>query len=508
MAGHQLQDDYRDQFKGLENMDSSVMTAFKVSTQRQAAAPPSRKDKSDRATVEQALDPRTRMILFRLLNSGYLSDMHGCISTGKEANVYHASTAAGTDLAIKIYKTSILVFKDRDRYVSGDFRFRASYSKHNPRKMVKVWAEKERRNLVRLQAAGIRSPQPLQLRSHVLIMDFIGTHGVAAPRLKDADLSPNRLRMAYTEMVMIIRRLYQDCRLVHGDLSEYNILFHEDELWIIDVSQAVDLDHPRALDFLKEDAAHINAFFRRAGIAVLTTRQLFDFAVDPSINESNLHEAVETLQQLAVRQGIQKDDEEEELADRVFEQAYIPRRLEEVEEYERDHDRLAGGQEQEGIYYQGITGMKADMSGARTTPKLLELQQECLARDLHTADAASSSGDSSDDDSDGDFDVDAIPGLACLESPLIPAVLRQQHDGDEVINTGQEPGPQQQGGSDPSSDEGSSQSGSDVLDTGGGDTKADRKAHKKAVKEANRERRKHKMPKHVKKKKMAKSHKK
>jgi len=141
MAGHQLQDDYRDQFKGLENMDSSVMTAFKVSTQRQAAAPPSRKDKSDRATVEQALDPRTRMvcvcmskvsvsvdlqnawtkccgmqILFRLLNSGYLSDMHGCISTGKEANVYHASTAAGADLAIKIYKTSILVFKDRDRY--------------------------------------------------------------------------------------------------------------------------------------------------------------------------------------------------------------------------------------------------------------------------------------------------------------------------------------------------------------------------------------------------------
>lgn len=75
----------------------------------------------------------------------------------------------------------------------------------------------------------------------------------------------------------------------------------QDELWIIDVSQAVDLDHPRALDFLKEDASHINAFFRRAGIAVLTTRQLFDFSVDPSINESNLHEAVQTLQQLAVR---------------------------------------------------------------------------------------------------------------------------------------------------------------------------------------------------------------
>ena len=62
MAGQQLQDDFRDQLKGMQNMDGSGLTAFKVSTQRQAAAPPSRKDKSDRATVEQALDPRTRMV--------------------------------------------------------------------------------------------------------------------------------------------------------------------------------------------------------------------------------------------------------------------------------------------------------------------------------------------------------------------------------------------------------------------------------------------------------------
>lgn len=94
---------------------------------------------------------------------------------------------------------------------------------------------------------------------------------------------------------MIVTKLMNICMCLRGS----SLL--QDELWIIDVSQAVDLDHPRALDFLKEDAAHINAFFRRAGIAVLTTRQLFDFAVDPSINDSNLHEAVETLQQLAVR---------------------------------------------------------------------------------------------------------------------------------------------------------------------------------------------------------------
>ena len=71
------------------------------------------------------------------------------------------------------------------------------------------------------------------------------------------------------------------------------------ELYIIDVSQAVDLDHPRALDFLREDASHVNAFFRRAGIATLTTRELFEFAVDPNINAGNLDAALDRLAEIA-----------------------------------------------------------------------------------------------------------------------------------------------------------------------------------------------------------------
>lgn len=63
---------------------------------------------------------------------------------------------------------------DWRRYVSGDFRFRFGYCKSNPRKMVKMWAEKEMRNLARVRAAGIRCPVPLQLRMHVLVMEFIG----------------------------------------------------------------------------------------------------------------------------------------------------------------------------------------------------------------------------------------------------------------------------------------------------------------------------------------------
>ena len=86
-------------------------------------------EKSDRATSEQVLDPRTRMILLQLLNRSILSEINGVISTGKEANVYHALSQSqdGDDVqhrAIKVYKTSILVFKDRDKYVTGEYRFR------------------------------------------------------------------------------------------------------------------------------------------------------------------------------------------------------------------------------------------------------------------------------------------------------------------------------------------------------------------------------------------------
>ena len=80
------------------------------------------RDKQDRATAEQVMDPRTRMILFKLMNRGFISQINGCISTGKEANVYHATGKDDTQLALKIYKTSILVFKDRDKYVTGEFR--------------------------------------------------------------------------------------------------------------------------------------------------------------------------------------------------------------------------------------------------------------------------------------------------------------------------------------------------------------------------------------------------
>lgn len=64
------------------------------------------------------------------------------------------------------------------------YRFRHGYCRHNPRKMVRLWAEKEMRNLTRMYSAGLPVPQPILLRSHVLMMSFIGKDGWPAPKLK------------------------------------------------------------------------------------------------------------------------------------------------------------------------------------------------------------------------------------------------------------------------------------------------------------------------------------
>ena len=137
--------------------------------------------------------------------------------------------------------------------------------------MVKLWAEKEVRNLKRLsQTDGlIKAPYPYLLKNNIIMMEFVGEKSVAAPRLRDANLED--WNQSYLQTIMIVRRMYQRCRLVHADLSEYNLLYHKEEVWVIDVSQAVEHDHPMALDFLRRDCSIVQEFFSKKLERVLTT---------------------------------------------------------------------------------------------------------------------------------------------------------------------------------------------------------------------------------------------
>ncbi|KAJ9588708.1 hypothetical protein L9F63_018000, partial [Diploptera punctata] len=297
------------------------------------------RDKHDRATAEQVMDPRTRMILFKLLNRGTISEINGCISTGKEANVYYATGKTDRDMAIKIYKTSILVFKDRDKYVSGEFRFRHGYSRHNPRKMVRTWAEKEMRNLVRMYSVGLPVPEPILLRGHVLLMEFIGEDGWPVP--SDVDLSESRACQLYRDCIVYMWRLYNECKLVHADLSEFNTLYHNGKLYVIDVSQSVEHDHPHALEFLRKDCTNITEFFRKNEVATMTVKELFDFITDLTITESNRDEYLDKMSERAAARTLEETTAQEQIEEEVFKRAYIPKRLTEVVDVERDIERLS-----------------------------------------------------------------------------------------------------------------------------------------------------------------------
>lgn len=332
-------------------------------------------DKADRATSEQVLDPRTRMLLLQMINRGLVSEIHGCLSTGKEANVYHAMSisqededAAPLHRAIKVYKTSILVFKDRDKYVTGEFRFRQGYNKSNNRAMVKLWAEKEMRNLRRIHAAGIPCPEPIFLRLHVLVMGFIGSSkGLGAPRLKYVDFKipepETRWRALYIELLGYMRVMYQTCRLVHADLSEYNILYHKERLYIIDVSQSVEHDHPRSLEFLRMDIKNVSDFFRRKNILTLPERTVFQFIISPegpvdvTAGNEEMTNAIEKLL-IAREEGDDEQQEAEDVDTAVFRQQYIPQNLDQVYDVERDAERIRDGQGADLVYGDLLAGGK------------------------------------------------------------------------------------------------------------------------------------------------------
>lgn len=309
--------------------------------------PKTTKDRSNRATVEQVLDPRTMRFLGKIINKGVISRINGCISTGKEANVYHGDhedpEVSTREYAVKIYKTSILVFKDRERYVDGEFRFRNTKNQSNPRKMVKVWAEKEFRNLKRLYTNGIPCPEPVELRSHVLVMEYL-TKGNAqpSPKLRDHPFKDiDEIVHYYQQMLFYMRRMYQTCRLVHADLSEYNSIVHKDKLYIIDVSQSVEPEHPMALDFLRMDIKNVNDFFLRKSINVYPERLLFKYITDNNYNLGLEGDSDEELGRYLELLPLKSELNESGLEDEVFRSLHLVRSLNHLEE--RDFEKFREG---------------------------------------------------------------------------------------------------------------------------------------------------------------------
>jgi RIO kinase 1 len=231
---------------------------------------------NERATVEEVFDQTTRMVVFDLLNSGVLYEVNGAVSSGKEAKVYWATTKEGKDLAVKIYLTSSAEFKKGMlKYIEGDPRFKNV--KRDTRSLMATWAQKEFRNLREATDAKVPVPKPVAVKSNVVVMEFIGQAGVSAPSLKEQ--APENPERVYKLLVTYLKRLYQKAKLVHGDLSEYNIMMWKGRPKIFDLSQSVSLQHPMADFMLRRDITNLNRYFSRLNVKIIPNEELHQLVV-------------------------------------------------------------------------------------------------------------------------------------------------------------------------------------------------------------------------------------
>jgi len=221
-----------------------------------------RKFLEDLKTEDEVFDRRTLLTMYSLLCGKHVDEYIGVINSGKESVVFSA-VKGDRYLAVKVYRVATCDFKTMWKYIQGDPRFHLI--KSSRRKIVHTWVEKEFRNLKRANDY-VNSPEAILRRENVLLMELIcDDNGVPSPRLKDA---PD---VDYEEMFKRIRKdmkiLYNDAELVHGDLSEYNILIKENMPYYIDFSQGVVIQHPLSKSLLIRDVKNICSFFKRKGIS-------------------------------------------------------------------------------------------------------------------------------------------------------------------------------------------------------------------------------------------------
>ena len=221
------------------------------------------KDKDDLETVEEVFDKLTLQALYRIIRKMGLKKIYGVISSGKESRIYRAIDYNGKEYAVKIYLTFTSEFKKSIwKYIYGDPRFKG-YQSSTTRKLMSLWARKEYKNLEKMYSSGASVPKPYAQIENIVVMEFIGENGVRAPLLKEIKLGKRKGERYYKQIYENTKKIVCKARLIHADLSEYNIMIWSDKAIIIDVSQSVHIEHPNARMFLIKDIENITRFFAK-----------------------------------------------------------------------------------------------------------------------------------------------------------------------------------------------------------------------------------------------------
>lgn len=223
---------------------------------------------------------KTPQRLEPLLEDGLIDDVIRQLMSGKEAIVY--VVRCGDDVrCAKVYKeANKRSFRQSVDYTEGrkvknsrQSRAMEKGSKFGRKAQEEAWQSAEVDALYRLAEAGVRVPKPYNFYEGVLIMELVtDANGNAAPRLNDVVFTAEEARAHHATLIKEVVRML--CAgIVHGDLSEFNILMSSDGPVIIDLPQAVDASgNNHAKDMLERDVGNLSAYFGRFAPELLTTQ--------------------------------------------------------------------------------------------------------------------------------------------------------------------------------------------------------------------------------------------
>jgi len=223
-----------------------------------------RKTRDLRKIFAEVFDKRTLDTLKKLGSKNIFDKIEGIIATGKEGNIFKAKKE-NNYCAIKIYRIETSSFDTMSKYIKGDPRF--DRIKKNKQSIVYEWTKKEFKNLTTSEKAGVCVPYPIVYQNNVLVMEYLGNDD-PQPVVKECKFSKKEMQDIYTQTIKNFHKLLYNAKLIHADLSEYNMIYFNKKLYFIDMGQAVTLEHPQSKEFYERDILNMVRFFNRQGINV------------------------------------------------------------------------------------------------------------------------------------------------------------------------------------------------------------------------------------------------